>query len=154
MAEVVPGAPVSIVLKADQPTGRQVQGEVQDVLTRGDHPRGIKVRLKDGRVGRVQKIVEKSSSSMKSDSISNANSEVRTARVKTMTMVRDARLDDAGYPPEPTPMTLAAFLPSSEGQQPDSGSKKSGVETVKCPFCSEFEGDEVAVSKHVEEHLI
>lgn len=52
--EVVPGAGVNIVLKADQPTGRTVQGVIGDVLTRGNHPRGIKVRLTDGRVGRVQ----------------------------------------------------------------------------------------------------
>lgn len=31
-----------------------VRGVVKDVLTKkGDHPRGIKVRLKDGRIGRV-----------------------------------------------------------------------------------------------------
>ena len=52
--EVVPGAAVNIVLKADQPTGRTVSGIIGDVLTRGNHPRGIKVRLADGRVGRVQ----------------------------------------------------------------------------------------------------
>ena len=28
-----------------------------DLLTRGDHPRGVKVRLRDGRVGRVQRLV-------------------------------------------------------------------------------------------------
>lgn len=55
--QVIVGAPVSIVLKVDQPTGHQVQGIVAELLTRGDHPRGIKVRLQDGRVGRVQKIV-------------------------------------------------------------------------------------------------
>ncbi|KAF4635773.1 hypothetical protein G7Y89_g2327 [Cudoniella acicularis] len=55
--QVVVGAPVSIVLKVDQPTGREVQGMVAELLTRGDHPRGIKVRLQDGRVGRVQRMV-------------------------------------------------------------------------------------------------
>lgn len=54
--EVVAGAGVNIVLKQDQPTGRTVSGTVRDVLTRGNHPRGIKVRLADGRVGRVQSI--------------------------------------------------------------------------------------------------
>ncbi|KAH8903833.1 hypothetical protein BR93DRAFT_940483 [Coniochaeta sp. PMI_546] len=54
--EVIPGAGVNIVLKQDQPTGRTVSGTVRDVLTRGNHPRGIKVRLADGRVGRVQSI--------------------------------------------------------------------------------------------------
>jgi uncharacterized repeat protein (TIGR03833 family) len=54
--DVVPGASVNIVLKADQPTGRTVSGTVKDVLTQGNHPRGIKVRLSDGRVGRVQSL--------------------------------------------------------------------------------------------------
>ncbi|KAI6083820.1 hypothetical protein F4821DRAFT_182670 [Hypoxylon rubiginosum] len=53
-AEVVPGAIVNIVQKADQRSGREVSGTVRDVLTRGDHHRGIKVRLADGRIGRVQ----------------------------------------------------------------------------------------------------
>ncbi|KAI1660728.1 hypothetical protein F4813DRAFT_262342 [Daldinia decipiens] len=61
--EVVRGAPVNIVLKADQRTGRQVSGTVRDVLTRGDHHRGIKVRLTDGRIGRVQSMGTTSSTS-------------------------------------------------------------------------------------------
>jgi uncharacterized repeat protein (TIGR03833 family) len=52
-----PGQFVSIVLKADQRTGKQVQGTVAQLLTRHDHPRGIKVKLNDGRVGRVQQIL-------------------------------------------------------------------------------------------------
>ncbi|KAK3897912.1 hypothetical protein C8A05DRAFT_47623 [Staphylotrichum tortipilum] len=55
--EVIPGALVNIVLKADQPTGRTVQGAVGQLLTKGNHPRGIKVQLTDGRVGRVQSMV-------------------------------------------------------------------------------------------------
>lgn len=49
----MPPVRVKIILKQDQPTGRTVEGEVQTVLTKGDHPRGVKVRLRDGRVGRV-----------------------------------------------------------------------------------------------------
>ncbi|KAI1612313.1 hypothetical protein EDD36DRAFT_420156 [Exophiala viscosa] len=56
-SQVKPGLAVSIVLKADQRTGRQVQGTVSQLLTRGNHPRGIKVKLTDGRVGRVQKLL-------------------------------------------------------------------------------------------------
>ncbi|KAI9648897.1 hypothetical protein NHQ30_001463 [Ciborinia camelliae] len=52
-----PGTPVSIVLKVDQGSGRQVLGFIGELLTRGDHPRGVKVRLRDGRVGRVQRVV-------------------------------------------------------------------------------------------------
>lgn len=55
---VRPGVQVAIVLKQDQRTGRQTVGVVKDVLTNSPyHPHGIKVRLADGRVGRVQKIL-------------------------------------------------------------------------------------------------
>ena len=50
-SQVHPGALVSIILKADQSTGRQVQGTVGDILTKHDHPQGIEVLLTDGRVG-------------------------------------------------------------------------------------------------------
>lgn len=56
-----PGDTVEIVLKADQPTGKLTRGTVQRILTNSaTHPRGIKVRLTDGRVGRVQAIIESS----------------------------------------------------------------------------------------------
>ncbi|KAK5625378.1 hypothetical protein RRF57_001094 [Xylaria bambusicola] len=60
--QVIPGALVNIVLKADQRTGHQVRGTVAHVLTRGDHHRGIKVRLVDGRVGRVQSMASSADS--------------------------------------------------------------------------------------------
>ena len=51
------GGEVEIVLKADQGTGKLTHGIVAEILTSSvSHPRGIKVRLKDGQVGRVQKI--------------------------------------------------------------------------------------------------
>lgn len=56
-SQIKPGLAVSIVLKADQKTGRQVQGTVSQLLTRHNHPRGIKVKLTDGRVGRVQQLL-------------------------------------------------------------------------------------------------
>jgi uncharacterized repeat protein (TIGR03833 family) len=48
---------VDIVLKADQKTGKLTNGVVKDILTNSaTHPHGIKVRLTDGQVGRVQKV--------------------------------------------------------------------------------------------------
>ena len=48
--------PVDIVLKADQPTGKLTRGVVKRILTNSPtHPRGIKVMLEDGQVGRVQR---------------------------------------------------------------------------------------------------
>jgi uncharacterized repeat protein (TIGR03833 family) len=53
-----PGSRVRIVLKKDQATGRLTEGILKDILTSSSaHPHGIKVRLMDGQVGRVQEIV-------------------------------------------------------------------------------------------------
>ena len=55
--DIIPGLEVSIVLKQDQRTGKLTRGIVKDILTKSPtHPHGIKVRLVDGQVGRVQKI--------------------------------------------------------------------------------------------------
>ncbi len=56
-SDIKPGMSVSIVLKADQRTGKLTQGVVKDILTKSpNHPHGIKVRLEDGQVGRVKEI--------------------------------------------------------------------------------------------------
>jgi uncharacterized repeat protein (TIGR03833 family) len=52
------GMRVAVVLKQDQRTGKQTVGIVKDLLTNSPfHPHGIKVRLADGQVGRVQEIL-------------------------------------------------------------------------------------------------
>jgi uncharacterized repeat protein (TIGR03833 family) len=56
--DVRPGMEVEIVLKKDQRTGRLTRGIVKDLLTKSPHhSRGIKVRLTDGQIGRVQNII-------------------------------------------------------------------------------------------------
>jgi uncharacterized repeat protein (TIGR03833 family) len=58
--DILPGLEVDIVLKKDQKTGKLTRGIVKDILTKsGIHPHGIKVRLTDGQIGRVQKIHSK-----------------------------------------------------------------------------------------------
>lgn len=53
------GQLVQIVLKQDQASGKLTEGIVKQILTNSqNHPRGIKVRLEDGQVGRVQHISE------------------------------------------------------------------------------------------------
>jgi uncharacterized repeat protein (TIGR03833 family) len=55
--DIHPGLAVKIVLKADQRSGKLTAGVVKDILTNSSfHPHGIKVRLTDGQVGRVQEI--------------------------------------------------------------------------------------------------
>lgn len=56
--DIKPGIGVMIVKKEDQRTGKLTQGVVKDILTNSaTHPHGIKVRLQDGNVGRVQEII-------------------------------------------------------------------------------------------------
>jgi len=58
-ANIQPGIKVKIVLKKDQKTGILTEGIVKDLLTSvPKHHRGIKVRLTDGQIGRVQEIME------------------------------------------------------------------------------------------------
>ncbi|MBO1625385.1 hypothetical protein COE15_16900 [Bacillus cereus] len=57
-SNISPGLEVDIVLKQDQRTGKLTRGIVKDILTNSpSHPHGIKVRLQDGQVGRVQNII-------------------------------------------------------------------------------------------------
>jgi len=57
-ANIRRGLRVAIVLKKDQRTGRLTEGIVKDILTKSPtHPHGIKVRLENGEVGRVQRIL-------------------------------------------------------------------------------------------------
>ena len=52
------GAKVQIVLKQDQRTGKLTEGVVASLLTNSTtHPHGIKVKLQDGKVGRVKKVL-------------------------------------------------------------------------------------------------
>lgn len=58
-ADIKPGMLVNIVLKKDQRTGELTEGIVKNLLTSAAfHHRGIKVRLEDGQIGRVQEIIE------------------------------------------------------------------------------------------------
>ena len=55
------GSEVEVILKANQKTGTLTRGIVAEILTNSSfHPRGIKVRLEDGQIGRVQNIISPS----------------------------------------------------------------------------------------------
>ncbi|MDX1810055.1 MAG: YwbE family protein [Sulfurospirillaceae bacterium] len=57
--DIKSGLKVAIVLKQDQRSGKLTEGIVKNILTNSPtHPHGIKVRLEDGQVGRVQKILD------------------------------------------------------------------------------------------------
>jgi len=49
---------VDIIQKQDQRSNKKTRGVVQEILTNSSfHPHGIKVRLKDGTVGRVTDVI-------------------------------------------------------------------------------------------------
>jgi len=57
-ANIKPGIKVMVVQKQDQRSGKLTEGVVQRLLTNSQiHPRGIKVKLESGIVGRVQEIL-------------------------------------------------------------------------------------------------
>lgn len=53
------GLCVEIVQKSDQHSGKLTRGMVKEILTSSlTHPHGIKVRLENGRIGRVAVIID------------------------------------------------------------------------------------------------
>lgn len=58
-ADVKPGINVMVELTEDKRTGRLTGGTVMEVLTTAPtHPHGIKVKLENGLVGRIKKIIQ------------------------------------------------------------------------------------------------
>ena len=129
---------------------------MSEVLTKGNHPRGIKVRLQTGQVGRVQRLGEATSTTQSNGPLPSTASTSTAA--KFTHRYRDVR-EDLEYADEPPTRSLADFLPPSFG---NGGSEEAMThqespatyEAVGCPICEAFEGDEAAVTHHIErEHL-
>jgi len=150
--QVIPGASVWIVLKEDQPTGDQTHGIIAQVLTRGNHPRGIKVKLRDGQVGRVQRMgapVTETAATTDRNALppSTMNATSTTRFTHRYTDVRYEDNDD--YASEPPPRSLADYFPD-EPEPPTTQTNNNTTVTATCPICDAFEGDDIAVSHHVE----
>jgi len=57
-SSIQPGCVVDVIKKEDQRAGKKTRGVVKEILTKSaTHPHGIKVRLKDGTVGRVAVVI-------------------------------------------------------------------------------------------------
>lgn len=169
-SQVNPGGFVSIVLKIDQGTGREVQGVVQDVLTNGNHPRGIKVRLADGRVGRVQQMVSEGEAMAGQEGLSGLGENGETLdggrRRESGRNGGISRGDRRGAEQTEQPragFSLEDFLPVGHSLRNDSSaSATQDLDAIRpseaeegslvCPLC-EFKGDEAAVSHHVNIHF-
>lgn len=60
-SEIQPGMLVQVIEKHNQTSGKLSEGIVARILTSSpSHPHGIKVKLTDSRVGRVQAILTRS----------------------------------------------------------------------------------------------
>ncbi|KAF5391652.1 hypothetical protein D9757_002447 [Collybiopsis confluens] len=146
--QIVTGVHVSIVLKIDQSTGRQVQGTVAEVLTSGNHPRGIKVKLVDGRVGRVQRLATEEEARTGSAGLRNLG---RNGEGSGTSARQFGYREEASIIP-PTGFTLADYFPQDPIMAQSSGQLPYPT-LFACPICFEFEGDELALTHHVNSHL-
>ncbi|KAF2628153.1 hypothetical protein BU25DRAFT_40816 [Macroventuria anomochaeta] len=166
-----PGGGVSIILKEDQQSGHQVKGIVADLLTRGNHPRGVKVRLRDGRVGRVQGLVSEAEGQQGEAIVGGpeanlgrngegAASAGRGGR-RGGRMERDIREDDEYlYENRASNQDYGMFAALEEADKRHEQSRLGSTmqtlapeETAVCPVCFKFEGDEASVAHHVEQHF-
>lgn len=175
-SSLAPGVPVAIILKADQPTGHRVHGIVAETLTRGDHPRGVKVRLRDGRVGRVQALVSQGEGEAGEAAVGGAGAGLgrngegsRQGAFRGGRIERDVRENDEYFYDEERsrregqnhPEWFAALEEAdrrhAQGNGGFGGAEASREDreesTAVCPVCGEFEGDERAVAFHVESHF-
>ncbi|KAI8894341.1 hypothetical protein BC833DRAFT_605230 [Globomyces pollinis-pini] len=59
--QVKEGQYVAVIQKHHQNTNELTHGVIKDILTKGDHPRGIKVRLTSNVVGRIHQILSETS---------------------------------------------------------------------------------------------
>lgn len=143
---------------------------VADVLTSGDHPRGIKVRLRDGRVGRVQRMATEeeahtgsaglSTVGRNGEGLNNRSGIVNSPATVGPQFRRNERAREEVDEPGST-YSLDAFLPVGHPLRDDEVNTSStasnytaGQSTSQvCPVCGQFEGDEVAVSHHVATHF-
>lgn len=57
-ADIKPGINVMVELTEDKRSGRLTGGKVREVLTSSPiHPHGIKVKLENGMIGRIKRII-------------------------------------------------------------------------------------------------
>jgi hypothetical protein len=146
---------------------------VVDLLTRGDHPRGVKVRLRDGRVGRVQKLVTPEEGESGERLVGGAGANLgrdgsgggsgrggggfgmRGGRIE-----RDIRDEDEYLYDESrsgASVSNDGLFKALEAADQRHREERRGAgeqeEIATCPVCGEFEGDESAVAHHVEGHF-
>ncbi|KAF9873141.1 MFS multidrug transporter [Colletotrichum karsti] len=149
-ATVVRGASVNIVLKADQPTGRTVSGTVQDILTRGNHPRGIK----QSGAPAAQDVVDVDGAPgpaafgdrpprRRQGRRQEQEAELPSSQVGLEAYIRPAKQKNGGR----------GRVATGAGGVGEDSTLNVPSEVVTCPVCGAFEGDASAVEHHVASHF-
>ena len=131
------------------------------------------MRLRDGRVGRVQKLVSESEGQQGEAVVGGAGAGLGRdgegeggrgmgraggrmvgGRVERDIRDEDEYLYDEGRTRrQPADVGLFAALEEADRRHQGGDADVRGVEVATCPVCGEFEGDEAAVAHHVEEHF-
>ena len=141
-----------------------------DLLTRGDHPRGVKVRLRDGRVGRVQGLVSEAEGQQGEEIVGGPGANLgrngegaatpgrggrRGGRVERDIREDDVYLYENRAPTHDTGLFAALEEADMRHEQGRLGLSQPPAteETAVCPVCFKFEGDEASVAHHVEQHF-
>eukprot|EP00306_Pavlova_sp_CCMP459_P003438 CAMPEP_0185173596 /NCGR_PEP_ID=MMETSP1139-20130426/23730_1 /TAXON_ID=298111 /ORGANISM="Pavlova sp., Strain CCMP459" /LENGTH=261 /DNA_ID=CAMNT_0027739293 /DNA_START=19 /DNA_END=801 /DNA_ORIENTATION=+ len=133
-ASIVPGCSVLVVQKHHQASGERTAGEVKRILTNSQqHPRGIKVMLTDGTVGRVHSLqgdVPAQDGKLPSAPTHRQRSE------ENANAVRNTRAASLRRPSNRSPRQTARTASSSWGV--DLGTPRDGVQS----------GDRVELGEH------
>jgi hypothetical protein len=132
----------------------------------------VKVRLQDGRVGRVQKLVS-AEEGQRGEAIvggsgaglgrdggggsASRGSGMRGGRIERDIRDEDEYLYDEHQKPDGASLGLFAALEEADQRHREELGKEGVVaekeEVAECPVCGNFKGDERAVAHHVESHF-
>ena len=86
------GSVVCIICKNDQKSGKITVGVVEKKLTKSsNHPYGIKVELKNGKIGRVTKVIEQNVSNPAMDTSTTVNETISELDKKILPDIEDTR---------------------------------------------------------------
>ena len=141
ISQLNPGITVNIVLKADQRPGRLTTGTISEILTKGNHPRGIKVRLTNGQVGRVQSLSEPSNpSTIAQNADEHAFGQVQRDTGDGGTKQRKVNFQE-DYREDPRPaesLSLAGYIKAPSSRKAASAKSNALDETIQHQLEIEF----------------
>ena len=113
--EVSVGSTVLIVQKENQSSEILTHGRVKRVLTgKGSHPRGIKVELEDGSIGRVKSVMENANGGQIQRDTNPGNAKISYVPVHSMNSKSKLKADASSFHPKQPPETSKSSLYTDE----------------------------------------